>query len=133
MGYKIGAIANLLVLIALGLHHWQYPNAENWIYALLGLPLVAVLVRWARVGNTQSLIPTAYRIRRRLGYLVGLLFVWMALVGAVMVFPVFLEIARGTQYLYFTGAPVAASAFLFAIGFLAVELDLRAWEKLGAE
>lgn len=133
MGYKIAVIANLLVVSALGLHHWQYPNPENWIYALLGLPLLAVLIRWGRVGNTQSLVPTAYRKQRRAGYQFGILFVWLALVGAVMVFPVFLEIARGTQYLYFTGAPVAASAFLFAIGFLIVELDLRAWRTVATE
>jgi len=129
MGYIIGVFANLPVITALGLHHWLYPDPENRILALLALPLLLVLARWVQSGINEPLVSPAYRAVRRVGYRIGMFFVWMALVAALWVIPVFLEIAQGSQYLYISGGFVVISAFLFALGFLIVEIDMSRWRK----
>lgn len=127
MGYKIGVFVNLLVIIALGLHHWLHPNPENRTLVLLILPLILVFARWVRNGIGEPLVSPSYRALRRIGYNIGITFVWMALVAALWVIPVFLEILQGSRYLYASGALVVISAFLFALGFLVVEIDMSSW------
>lgn len=129
MGYQIGVAANLLVIVALGLHHWLYPNPENRPLVLLALPLLLVLARWVRTGIGEPLISPTYSALGRVGHRIGNFFVWIAVVGALWVFPVFLEIAQGSNYLYISGAFVTISAFLFALGFLIVEVDLFTWRR----
>lgn len=129
MGYQIGVGANLLVIVALGLHHWLHPSPENRPLALLAVPLLFVLARWVRTGIGEPLISPNYRALRRVGHRIGVFFVWMALVGALWVFPVFVEIAQGSKYLYISGAFVTISAFLFALGFLIVEVDMFTWRR----
>ncbi len=129
MGYNIGVFVNLLVITVLGLHHWLYPNPENRILALLMLPLLLVIARWIRNGIGEPLVSPSYRELRRIGYNIGITFVWMALVAALWVIPAFLEIAQGSQYLYISGGFVVISAFLFALGFLMVEIDMSSWRR----
>jgi len=130
MVYTIGVFANLVVLIALVLHHLLHPNPENRPLALLMLPLLFVIARWIRNGIGGPPISPSYKALGRAGYSIGITFVWMAIVSALWVIPVFFEIAQGSQYLYISGAFVVISAFLFALGFLVIEIDTSIWRSL---
>lgn len=127
MTYTIGVFVNILVLTALGLHHWRYPSAENYMLAVLIVPVFLVLTRWIRNGIGNPIVSPSYRLQRPVGYHVGIVFVWIALVAAVWVIPVFLEILKGSRYLYVSGGFTVVSAILFALGFLLVELDMLSW------
>jgi len=130
MGYVIGVFANLVVLTALLLHHLLHANPENRPLVLLVLPLLFVIARWIRNGIGGPLISPDYTTVRRAGYKFGITVVWMAIVPALWVIPVFIEIAQGSKYLYFSGALVVVSAFLFALGFLIIEVDMSRWRSV---